>query len=32
MALGVRKALRINLSDIEMTKTMKGRQGNYVRR
>jgi hypothetical protein len=32
MALGVRKALRINLSDIEMMKTMKDRQGNYVRR
>jgi hypothetical protein len=29
---GVRKALRINLSDIEMMKTMKDRQGNYVRR
>jgi hypothetical protein len=32
IALGARKALRINLSDIEMMKTTKDEKENYVRR
>jgi hypothetical protein len=32
MALGARKALRINFSDIEMMKTTKDEKENYVRR